>query len=587
MIPEIPLSDEVALHYTDMYKERVKPIDLSPVAGSEAGSDSGGGGGGSGGDEGGEAGGEEGGSGGGSDGEGDQGDASGGSGGRRAEGGGSPSGSPTASPGASPGASPMSSPRARRAAAAGRSGRKVKESKYERRRRRLVLREARLSNVIERYAEGLPTCFLLASHSLPTCVLLLACSYTLAPLPRYTEETAPLEELRGSHGSPPRGVSMERQISMPRIDSGMDLSLQDLSLLLTRTRSLTLTLVLLTLSPKPSPGNEPMAHVGHSAVHAGTSMAVFGGYGHRQYWNELVLLDTGTMTWMRPHTSGHAPHPCVLHSAVVVRDLMVVYGGALDEKPLDQLVALDLVELRWSRLGYAWGGLRPLPRFGHAAAAIGSRIFVFGGTSGESPVPWYHFFGQALRGTELVHGYTDCSNNELLLIDIERRVFSMPRYAGERPDRVYRHTLTQSRGKLFVFGGVGSSVSPSMKLLDTGLNVDAEEEVPGGGDAGGGDGVASQRKASHPNAKEEVRGFDAGAAAAVVALLQEIGLNKYARIFLKQEVDLESLLQFGDQDLKDIGVVAIGARRKLTTHHCSLRSLAHSAHSTHSTHSTY
>ena len=35
-------------------------------------------------------------------------------------------------------------------------------------------------------------------------------------------------------------------------------------------------------------GNEPMAHVGHSAVHAGTSMAVFGGYGHRQYWNELV-----------------------------------------------------------------------------------------------------------------------------------------------------------------------------------------------------------------------------------------------------------------------------------------------------------
>ena len=106
-------------------------------------------------------------------------------------------------------------------------------------------------------------------------------------------------------------------------------------------------------------GNEPMAHVGHSAVHAGTSMAVFGGYGHRQYWNELVgpnpnpnanpnpnpnpdpnhnpypnqvLLDTGTMTWMRPHTSGHPPHPCVLHSAVVVRDLMVVYGGALDEK---------------------------------------------------------------------------------------------------------------------------------------------------------------------------------------------------------------------------------------------------------------
>ena len=90
-------------------------------------------------------------------------------------------------------------------------------------------------------------------------------------------------------------------------------------------------------------------------------------------------------------------------------------------------------------------------------------------------MPWYHFFGQSLRGTELVHGYSECSNNELLLIDIERRTFSMPRYAGELPDRVYRHTLTQSRGKLFVFGGVGSGASPNMKLLDTGLNVDAEE----------------------------------------------------------------------------------------------------------------
>ena len=161
-----------------------------------------------------------------------------------------------------------------------------------------------------------------------------------------------------------------------------------------------------------------------------------------------------------------------------------------------------------------------------------------------------------------------------------------------------------------------------MKLLDTGLNVDAEEDVPwrevgaegggeggGGGEAGaGGGGGASQRRRE----KEQVRGFDASAAAAVVALLQEIGLNKYARIFLKQEVgigvsawhfvlctlylvlgtkyslltahyslltthyllrttyylqvDLDSLLQFGDQDLKDIGVVAIGAQTDSDVH---------------------
>ena len=308
-----------------------------------------------------------------------------------------------------------------------------------------------------------------------------------------------------------------------------------------------------------------MAHVGHSACHSGTKMVVFGGYGHRQYWNELVLLDTGIMTWMRPHTSGAAPHPCVLHTATIVHELMIVFGGALDERPLDQLAAIDLVEMRWSRLGYNWGGLRPVPRFGHAAAAIGSRIFVFGGTSGDKDVPWWHFFPSLFKGRELVHGYSAQANNELLLIDLEARHFSQPTYAGELPLAVYRHTLTQSRGKLFVFGGVGSSASPTMKMLDTGLNIDAEMQKGAPRREEEAAAAEEEEESGRSKPKEEAsKGLDAGAAAAVVALLQEIGLNKYARVFLKQEVDLDSLLQFGDQDLKDIGVVAIGARRKLT-----------------------
>ena len=40
---------------------------------------------------------------------------------------------------------------------------------------------------------------------------------------------------------------------------------------------------------------------------------------------------------------------------------------------------------------------------------------------------------QALRGTELVQSYSESSNNDLLLIDIERRTFSMPRCARELP----------------------------------------------------------------------------------------------------------------------------------------------------------
>ena len=67
----------------------------------------------------------------------------------------------------------------------------MKESKYERRRRRLVLREARLSNVTE----------------------------------RYTEETAPLEELRAPHGSPPRGASVDAPMVRVRVRVRAHLSL--------------------------------------------------------------------------------------------------------------------------------------------------------------------------------------------------------------------------------------------------------------------------------------------------------------------------------------------------------------------------
>ena len=116
-------------------------------------------------------------------------------------------------------------------------------------------------------------------------------------------------------------------------------------------------------------------------------MFVFGGYGQRQYWNELVVLDTGIMVWIRPHTQGAPPQACVLHSANLISSnsgwLMVIYGGAFDEQPLDQLLALDVATMKWSNIGsLVWDGPRPEPRFGHGAAAIGPKIFIFGGTTG-------------------------------------------------------------------------------------------------------------------------------------------------------------------------------------------------------------
>ena len=91
----------------------------------------------------------------------------------------------------------------------------MKESKYERRRRRLVLREARLSNVTE----------------------------------RYTEETAPLEELRAPHGSPLRGASVDAPMERP---ATTDVSRAALTLELDDGR-----MVRVRVRPDPNPNPTP------------------------------------------------------------------------------------------------------------------------------------------------------------------------------------------------------------------------------------------------------------------------------------------------------------------------------------------
>ena len=278
-----------------------------------------------------------------------------------------------------------------------------------------------------------------------------------------------------------------------------------------------------------------------------------------------MVLDTGIMVWMRPHTTGAPPEACCLHSATLVGSVMVVYGGAYNEVPIDQLVALDTKQMRWTNIGnFLWDGPRPLPRFGHGAAAIDSKLHVFGGTTGGVPDTFFSY----LLGAGFVTGYAAGARNDLVVIDLPARIFSIPRYAGQRPPPAYRLTVCTRKGKIFVFGGVGGS--GQMSLLDTGhepteivVAGDRIKREPSALDA-----AAAALFAADPGAEfgrsDGGRGLDATRAAQLVALLQDLGLNKYARLFLRQEIDVDSLLQLSDADLKDMGLSALGSRRKLT-----------------------
>ena len=58
----------------------------------------------------------------------------------------------------------------------------------------------------------------------------------------------------------------------------------------------------------------------------------------------------------------------------------------------------------------------------------------------------------------------------------------------------------------------------------------------------------------------------------VAAWLQSLGLSRYETLFRDNEIDWEVLPKLTSDDLREIGVVAIGHRRKLLDAIAALRS---------------
>ena len=168
-----------------------------------------------------------------------------------------------------------------------------------------------------------------------------------------------------------------------------------------------------------------------------------------------------------PAGVGLLPLLSVLHTAPVVcleaANAMMVVVARLDEQPIDQIVALGLVDMKWARLGYSWQGPRLEPRFGHAAVAIGARLFVFGVMSGEAPSLDLLPRQPRRRAPRCV---SQARDERPVRPRLDEPHVHQPRVpATGRP--CYRHTAAAVRGKLFVFGGVNGL--QTMVTLDTGL----------------------------------------------------------------------------------------------------------------------
>ncbi|ETW09193.1 hypothetical protein H310_01619 [Aphanomyces invadans] len=126
---------------------------------------------------------------------------------------------------------------------------------------------------------------------------------------------------------------------------------------------------------------------GHTAVAWGSRIFVFGGANLRidTVFNDLHVLDTVQMKWLRPIVGGDVPPPRNSHVAVATAHGMVVIGGsspqvgAMNDVYLLPWPASDGDALRWRRI-YPTSTLMSKREL-HSACVDGDRILVVGGRS--------------------------------------------------------------------------------------------------------------------------------------------------------------------------------------------------------------
>ncbi|KAG0360398.1 hypothetical protein BG005_010873 [Podila minutissima] len=166
---------------------------------------------------------------------------------------------------------------------------------------------------------------------------------------------------------------------------------------------------------------------------------VFGGGDGPQYFNELYMLDTDTLTWTNPQTTGTRPCRRRAHTTCVYNNCMYVFGGGDGVQALNDTYMLNLTDMHWTELKTT--GTIPISRGYHTSNLIKSQFIVYGGSDGHECFSDVHVL--------------DLDTREWTKIDINR---ALPRLS---------HTSTQVGSYLFVVGGHdGSRYSCDVVMLN-------------------------------------------------------------------------------------------------------------------------
>ncbi|XP_073302824.1 tRNA wybutosine-synthesizing protein 2/3/4 [Primulina huaijiensis] len=153
----------------------------------------------------------------------------------------------------------------------------------------------------------------------------------------------------------------------------------------------------------------------------------FGGIGRHERKNDLVLLDAQSGMVEIVAVMG-TPSARLGHTCSVVGDFMYVIGGRADPlNILNDVWVFDMANNEWKFLQCS-GSLFP-PRHRHAAAVVGSKIYVFGGI------------------------YNDKILSSLYVLDTLTSEWTEIETRGNWPGPLHSHSMESNCSKLYMFGG--------------------------------------------------------------------------------------------------------------------------------------
>ncbi|XP_015574248.1 tRNA wybutosine-synthesizing protein 2/3/4 isoform X1 [Ricinus communis] len=172
----------------------------------------------------------------------------------------------------------------------------------------------------------------------------------------------------------------------------------------------------------------PSPRLGHTASLVGDLLFVIGGRsGPLDILGDVWILNTASKEWRLAECTGSYFSPRHRHAAAVVGSSIYVYGGLDNETSSSSLYVLNTESLQWKEV--LVGGEQPCARHSHSMVAYGSKLFMFGGYNGEKAL------------------------GDLYSFDIQTHMWKKENTSGGSPHPRFSHSLFVYNHFLGLIGG--------------------------------------------------------------------------------------------------------------------------------------